>query len=420
MEDVQRTIIDKLAATIERKELGVDDKPLPFVYADEGLQNIILEGVEMPFAACVPISSSAVVADDGQYHERITVAVFFGDLMLETATDYDGIENERIIDTCKKRAFMWLTSLNLIDVSSELRLIRVTTAERGYLRLDGNYTGFAVVATLEEISGVGMCDWKKVIPSKSEYGLYDAFRDKLGWPVDQVSELNAKRDADLDYSERVKPAEGVVDMIYRFYDNTRLVYCPYFIPNNLTQCFYNATNVEYLPKIDCSHIPDSIPSQAFVYAFRNMYKIREIYLYNVTSTKNYVYTWTAAFYGDSKLEKLTILGKISSFCVAAFVLYNTTSLQSLTLGDCTGATTFPRPDSAAGNLRNVSIEKLPDCSLSNTFTANNNLTHASLVNIINALPITSRGYTLGLGLTNLNKLSDEEKSIATSKGWTLV
>lgn len=121
MEDVQRTIIDKLAATIERKELGVDDKPLPFVYADEGLQNIILEGVEMPFAACVPISSSAVVADDGQYHERITVAVFFGDVMTESGTDYDGIENERIIDTCKKRAFLWLTSLNLIDVSSERR-----------------------------------------------------------------------------------------------------------------------------------------------------------------------------------------------------------------------------------------------------------------------------------------------------------
>lgn len=256
------------------------------------------------------------------------------------------------------------------------------------------------------------------IPSGN--GLFDSFHDKLGWPVDQVSELNAKRDADLDYSESVKPAEGVVDMRDYFLWNTRLVYCPYFIPNNLSKCFYNATNVEYLPKIDCSHIPDSTTSQAFNNAFRNMYKIREIYLYNVTTTKNYAHTWSVAFYGDSRLEKLTILGKISSFCVAGNVLYNTTSLQSLTLGDCTGATTFPRPYSAAGNLMNVSIEKLPDCSLSNTFTANNNLTHASLVNIINALPVSNKGYTLGLGNTNLNKLSDEEKAVATSKGWTLV
>lgn len=419
MEEVQRTIIDKLAATIERKELGVDDKPLSFVYADEGLQNIILEGVEMPFAACVPIASSAVVADDGQYHERITVAVFFGDLMTESGTDYDGIENERIIDTCKKRAFLWLTSLNLQSVGSELRLIRVTTSERGYLRLDGNYTGFAVVATLEEISGVGMCDWKKVIPSKSEYGLYDAFRDKLGWPVDQVSELNAKRDAGLDYSESVKPPEGVVNMRMYFSNNWRLIYSPYFIPNDLELCFYSAGNVEYLPKIDCSHIPNSSASMAFRNAFRGMRAIREIYLYNVNSDKLNPNTWFDTFYDDCSLCRLTILGKIASFCVGHLPLARTGNIDSLILGDCSGATSFPRMNENS-LLSYVRIEKLPDCSLADTFTRNNNLTHASLVNIINALPITSRGYTLGLGRTNLNKLSDEEKAIATSKGWTLV
>ena len=48
------------------------------------------------------------------------------------------------------------------------------------------------------------------------------------------------------------------------------------------------------------------------------------------------------------------------------------------------------------------------------------LTHDSLLNVINeAADVTSSPKTLTLGATNLAKLTDEEKAIATSKGWTL-
>ena len=48
------------------------------------------------------------------------------------------------------------------------------------------------------------------------------------------------------------------------------------------------------------------------------------------------------------------------------------------------------------------------------------LTHTSLINIINkASDVTEAPKTLTLGSTNLAKLSDEEKAIATAKGWTL-
>jgi hypothetical protein len=46
------------------------------------------------------------------------------------------------------------------------------------------------------------------------------------------------------------------------------------------------------------------------------------------------------------------------------------------------------------------------------------LSHDSLMSIINNLT-TVTGKTLDLGATNLAKLTDEEKAIATNKGWTL-
>ena len=48
------------------------------------------------------------------------------------------------------------------------------------------------------------------------------------------------------------------------------------------------------------------------------------------------------------------------------------------------------------------------------------LTHDSIMNVINkAADVTAAPATLTLGSTNLAKLSDEEKAIATNKGWTL-
>ena len=49
-----------------------------------------------------------------------------------------------------------------------------------------------------------------------------------------------------------------------------------------------------------------------------------------------------------------------------------------------------------------------------------NLTHDSIMSAINALGETTTTKTLTLGTTNLSKLTDVEKTIATAKGWTLI
>lgn len=47
------------------------------------------------------------------------------------------------------------------------------------------------------------------------------------------------------------------------------------------------------------------------------------------------------------------------------------------------------------------------------------LTHDSLMVIINGLQTVTTAQTLTLGATNLAKLTDEEKKVATDKGWTI-
>ena len=47
------------------------------------------------------------------------------------------------------------------------------------------------------------------------------------------------------------------------------------------------------------------------------------------------------------------------------------------------------------------------------------LTHESLMNVINNLAEVTTSPTLSLGSENLAKLTDDEKSIAINKGWTL-
>ena len=48
-----------------------------------------------------------------------------------------------------------------------------------------------------------------------------------------------------------------------------------------------------------------------------------------------------------------------------------------------------------------------------------NLTYDSLMVVINGLQTITETQTLTLGSTNLAKLTEEEKQIATDKGWTL-
>lgn len=159
----ENTIIDKLARTLERVELGRGGiEPLAFIYATEDVQNIEVEGKEPPYAICVPLSTSAIADESGQYREQITIAVWFADIMRQPISTFDARENERVIDTCKRRAMLWLSSLKPTP-ESELKLVSVDNASRAYLERDAVLTGYIVMVTLQEIESIGYCQWKALM-----------------------------------------------------------------------------------------------------------------------------------------------------------------------------------------------------------------------------------------------------------------
>ena len=61
----------------------------------------------------------------------------------------------------------------------------------------------------------------------------------------------------------------------------------------------------------------------------------------------------------------------------------------------------------------------PNFKVSLSLSASNNLTHDSIMVIINGLQTVTETQTLTLGSTNLDKLTEADKKIATNKGWTL-
>lgn len=139
------TIIDKIKTSIE-------DTGVPFVYHNGGeIDAILMRQKTFPVAFCYLINQGAIEDVNGMFHERLTFAVFFADL---TEFDFDSLDNELIINKCKRKALQWLSSLRL---SGDLNLTNVNGTQRVYDVTASVLTGFAVNVTIEEVAGYGSC-----------------------------------------------------------------------------------------------------------------------------------------------------------------------------------------------------------------------------------------------------------------------
>ncbi|MCI5656806.1 MAG: leucine-rich repeat domain-containing protein [Candidatus Pseudoruminococcus sp.] len=147
-------------------------------------------------------------------------------------------------------------------------------------------------------------------------------------------------------------------------------------------------------------------------AFRNCQSLSNVILHNNITHINF-----GAFFSCTSLTNITLPNKVVLVADNAF---NTCrSLTSINL---------PSSVTRVANTTFIGCKSLTNVTLGNNFNCNNldlsastNFSVDTLVAMLTALADRSNqsAYTLTLGATNLAKLSDEQKAIATDKNWTL-
>lgn len=145
-----------------------------------------------------------------------------------------------------------------------------------------------------------------------------------------------------------------------------------------------------------------------VQMFTDCYEVEKITLANDENNK-YI-SLNGTFKGCRKLIELNAIN-----CQKVIVISSSVFMECYKLKDFGGLIDIGEAYSTSAN------ENIGDYAIS--FQFSNDLTHNSLMNIINGLyDIATKGVKaqqLILGSTNLAKLTAEEIAIATNKGWTV-
>jgi len=138
---------------------------IPFIYGGNHAVNTLIETAPLPCAIAYLVDNSQVVDEAGILHERLNIAVFF---VNKTNFDADSLDNEDVIDTMKKKAFIWLQSARQRMNVDGLKIGVVGNAQRIYDEFDVIVTGYGITVPIDEIEGVSQCDIPEPEPEPDE------------------------------------------------------------------------------------------------------------------------------------------------------------------------------------------------------------------------------------------------------------
>ena len=214
---------------------------------------------------------------------------------------------------------------------------------------------------------------------------------------------------------------------------------PDLIPASLNYAFVNQYRTIFDGHIDTSNVTD------VSFLFQNCSSLARVPMMNFSSVSNMrsIFNSCSSLISVPQLDTSNVTDFYSCFygcyTLVSIPQLNTSKARNVGLmfNGCTSLMSIPLLD--FGNVNNISnlfgysdIKTLTDLggfkNIKINFTKGlnhlPNLTVQSLMNVINNLydfrangESTTR--TLQLGTTNLNKLTDEQKAVATNKGWSL-
>ena len=126
---------------------------LPLIYQSEEMVNFLVGNNPVPVGIWYLLQDGQVVSDsvDGTIRERVQVRIYVGD---KSEVDFNAIENERIIDKCKKILFNFIANLKS---DNDLQIESINLSRRFYLETDDILTGYMVDVTISELRGFNKC-----------------------------------------------------------------------------------------------------------------------------------------------------------------------------------------------------------------------------------------------------------------------
>lgn len=198
--------------------------------------------------------------------------------------------------------------------------------------------------------------------------------------------------------------------ISKYKSNADFKFCPKFDTSKedyTSQGFADCTYLTAIPQLDISNA---------IYASKMFYNCSSlISIPQLDTSKTHI--MENMFYNCSSLTTIPLLNT-SKVTNMGHMFYGCSSLTSIPLLNTSNVTDMSSMFSWCINL--TTLGGFTGLKTNLELYSSSNLTHDSLMNVINkAADVTSSPKKLTIGSTNLGKLSDAEKKIATDKGWIL-
>ena len=206
--------------------------------------------------------------------------------------------------------------------------------------------------------------------------------------------------------------------LFAWKTNTRIIYddlLPYY--SDYTRMFQSwnytgATTDIYFDK-------DFAPNKNMNFLFLNAQATGTIYLPNCLTTRSTKWNYyQAQMFKSAQFSKILVKDgctfKLTSALYETFA--NNSNLKEIGAFDCSLVTDFIDCFTGASNIKSIHFNHIK-CSMN--ISVSTQFEEADLVEIISNLDEVTTTQTLTMGATNLAKLTDAEKQVATDKGWVL-
>ena len=198
---------------------------------------------------------------------------------------------------------------------------------------------------------------------------------------------------------------------------------------NMSNMFYNCGRLTTIPQLDTGNVT-SMNSM-----FYNCSKLTTIPLLNTSNVTN----MSTMFFGCNSLtavpqldtSKVTNMNSMFYYCnkLTTIPLLDTSNVTSTyqMFSNCSSLTTVPalnvdkvtRMNDMFGNCINLKSILMTNIGANLNIASSTKFEREDLLTILNNLKTVTSSQRLTMGATNLAKLTDEDKLIATNKGWTL-